>query len=332
MALKKSDNLATPVGRLVMGHPSRPRTTNDKGEPLVYKTGQQKGQPRSEYFLALAIPKGAEAQQPNGAFNWAHTPWGSVIYRAGCEFLAHAPQLPTFAWKVQDGDSTVPNKRGRRNCDTEGFPGCWVLFFSGSMPPKLCDNKGVQTPEAQIEGYIKTGYFVQVGFNCVGNESTESPGVYLNPLAVSLAGYGAEIFSGVDTQALGFGAAPLPAGASATPLAGMQLAAALPASQPIALPGMPTAVAQVPPPLSGAVQSVALPGMQSMQPATSVQLPGAGTALPPAIQPNAAFLQPVALTLPAALKPTQLAQGTIEQYRQQGYTDDQLIAAGVFTR
>lgn len=307
-----------------MGSVDRPRTTNQKGEPLIYKTGQQKGQPRVEYFMALAIPKGAETAQPHGHLNWVHTPWGAVIYKAGTDFLAHAPQLPGFAWKVADGDSVVPNKAGRKNAETEGMPGHWVLMFSGSMAPKLCDSKGVQTPEAQQPGFIKTGYYVQIGFNAAGNESTESPGVFLNPLAVSLAGYGAEIFSGVDTTAIGFGGAALPAGASATPIGGMQLAAALPATP----PGLPTAAVQVPPPLALA-QPVALPGAPSTQtiatPAQLPALPGAQTLSLPAAQPNAAFLQPV-------LRPTALATATLDAYKQAGYTEEQLIAAGVFVR
>lgn len=326
MALKKSETIASPVGRLVMGSVYQPRTTNDKGEPLVYKTGANKGQPRSEYFIALAIKKGAEIQQPHGHLNWVHTPWGAVIYKAGTDFLAHAPQLPSFAWKVADGDSTVPNKKGRRNCDTEGFPGHWVLFFSGSLAPKLCDSKGVQTPEMQVPGAIKNGYYVQVGFNAVGNESTESPGVYLNHLAVSFAGFGPEIQSGIDTQSIGFGNAALPEGASATPIGGMQLAQALPGATP-PLPGV-----GIPPP----VQPAALPG-PSLMPTAVAQLPGA------AVAPNAAFLQVAppmpALALPALATPAAPAfrmgpaagTHTYEQWRA-SYTDEQLLAAGVIVR
>lgn len=323
MSLKRSENIVTPVGRIVMGSVDRPRTTDQKGVPLVYKTGQNKGQPRSEYFIGFAIPKGPEVQQAHAHLNWVHTTWGAVIYKAGTEFLAHAGQLPGFAWKVADGDSAVPNKVGRRNCDTEGMPGHWILFFSGSVPPKLCDSKGVQTPEAQLPGYIKTGYYAQVGFNAVGNESTESPGVYLNPLAVSLAAYGPEIFSGVDTTQLGFGGAALPPGASVTPLANMNPAAAMPAPAvalpgpaAVALPGPALAVAQVPPPLPAATVA-AMPG-------PAMALPSAPTL--PSITPNAAFLQV------ATLKPTALATHTLDQYKQAGYTEEQLITAGIFVR
>jgi len=50
-------NITSPVGRIVMGSLYDPSTTDAEGKPLVVKTGPNAGQPRVNYFFALAIPK-----------------------------------------------------------------------------------------------------------------------------------------------------------------------------------------------------------------------------------------------------------------------------------
>lgn len=317
MASKASEPVTTPVARMVMGSLYKPRTTDNEGRPLVYKSGQNIGQPRKDFFFGIAIPKGAEVQQAYGKLNWAATPWGAAIYAAGTAFLAHAAQMKDFAWKVADGDSDELNSKGNALVNREGCKGCWVLFFSGTQAPRICNADGsmpLTEPDA-----IKAGYFVQVGFTAKGNDSTVKPGVYLNAIAVARSGYGEEIHTGVDTAALGFGGVALPAGASAVPLAQMGVVipgAAVPGLPP--LPGLapvPLVAAQLPPPVATVISQTPLP-------VAAAQLP------PPGITPNAAFLQPA----PVVLRPTATAQGTYEQYKAAGYTDDQMIAAGVMTR
>lgn len=391
MASKASPNFVTPVGRLVMGNLYRPRTQDGQGRPLVYKSGSKLGQPRSDIFFALAIPKGQEVTSGYGALSWVMTPWGQEIYKAGCAFMAHAPQLPSFAWKVADGDSVVPNTKGKRLADAEGCRGHWILFFTSTIAFKICNADGSQhltQPDA-----VKPGYFVQVGFNAKGNDSPDKPGIYLNPVAVALVAYGEEIQTGVDTGSLGFGQnVQLPAGASMTPL-GQLAPQNLPGTQPMMGQMAPPMMGQqmMPPPgMQGAVQpqhqqppqpgvqQLAPPmgmqpqmqqpvqgygappmGMQPQQPMMAAQpggvmpgamiagAPGAGYTAgpmgagyvngamtspsngvmqpPPGVQPNAGFLQPQQ----AVHQMTAAAQGTYEQYRQAGYTDEALRSQGL---
>ena len=250
MASKQSETIVSPVGRIIMGNLYTPRTTDGNGNPIVYKSGDKIGQPRPDFFFALAIPKGAEVAQPHGPLNWIHTPWGQKIYAAGTAFLAHAGSLPTFAWKVGDGDSVVPNSKGNKLADREGAKGHWVLYFSGTTAPRLCNADGsapLNEPDA-----ILPGYFVQVAFTVKGNDRADKPGVYLNSQAVARQAYGEVIQTGIDTASVGFGGAALPTGASAVPLAGMPTvslpgpAAALPG--PAALPVAAAPLAALPGP------------------------------------------------------------------------------------
>lgn len=342
---KPSDQVTTPVGRLVMGNLYEPRTTDMEGRPLVFKTGTKQGQPRADFFFAVAIPKGAEVSQPHQHLNWIHTTWGAAIYQAGASFLAHAASLPTFAWKVQDGDSTVPNKAGNILSQREGCKGCWVLFFAGTVPPRLCNADGSQ--QLTEPGAIKPGYYVQVCFTAVGNGSPQQPGVYLNPHAVALAGYGQEIFFGIDTKGVGFGqGVQLPAGASATPLAQLNAPVmALPGASAAPLPG--ASAAMVPAGLPG-VATVAMPALPAaMQPQVAPPMPAAiamgqvGSIQPPTsapalaqpaapalpnVQPNAAFLQPQ-VAQPQLTPAAQQAGYTLQQLLTT-YTLDQLKQAG----
>jgi len=204
--------LTTPVGRLVAGSVYNANTTDWQGAPLVTKTGPNAGQPRSEYFFAVAIPKGTEQ-------HWSQTPWGQIIYTAAVGgFPNGEPQRPDFAWKITDGDSQVPNKSGKIPAQKEGYAGHWVIGFSSAYAPGIVNADGTQQivePDA-----IKTGYYVQVAGSCEPNRNPGNPGVYMNHKFVALVGYGEEIHSGPDASTMGFGGQALPPGASATPLAG----------------------------------------------------------------------------------------------------------------
>ena len=195
-----------PVGRMIGGSLAKlfPSTDN-KGNPKL----KADGTPQMRVNFGVAILK-------NGEDHWARTPWGALIWAAGTQgFPKGEYNAPTFAWKVIDGDSQIPNKKGNRPCDQTGYPGCWVIWFSQSWLPKKTNSNGTQEltdPEA-----IQAGYYVQVYASAEPNMSTESPGVYLNPIAVALSGYGERIATDVDTTKVGFGGA-LPPGASPVPI------------------------------------------------------------------------------------------------------------------
>ena len=288
----ESTNLTTPVGRLVMGSLYKPNTTDAEGRPLLIKNGPNAGQPRSEYYFALAIPKGTEQ-------SWSQTEWGAAIYNTGVRAFPQGQyQKPDFAWKIEDGDSTIPNQKGRKNVDREGHKGHWILKFSSGNAPKVFNADGTQA--ITEPGAVKTGYYVQVNCTVAGNESSQRPGLYLNHNMVALSGYGPEIVVGPDPTSVGFGAAPLPPGASAVPTGAF-------APAPVAPPVAPAPVA---PPVAPA----------PVAPPVAVAPNPAFLAPPPPAAPPAA---PVRVMLPAA------NGASYEQLLAAGWTDAQMVQHGM---
>lgn len=319
-------NITSPVGRIVMGSLYDPSTTDAEGKPLVVKTGPNAGQPRVNYFFALAIPKGAEP-------HWAHTPWGQQIWAIGNQAHPNAAQSPAFAWKIEDGDSQIPNKKGRKPCDNEGWRGHWILKFSGGFAPKVYQQEGAGYVQVMQKDFCKPGFFVEVAFSADGNGSTSQPGVYLNHSMVCFRAYGAEISFGPDVASAGFGAAPLPAGASMTPPAGAipmpQAPAAAPAAYaPPALPGVPQIPGAAPAPLpqGGSVPMPYAPVPGAPAPIPVTPNPGFVQVPPPAPAPMAPPLAPVA----PVRQMTAAAQGvTYEAYVAAGWSDAQLVQNGL---
>jgi hypothetical protein len=277
-----------PVARVVTGNLYTPNTTDAEGNPLVIKTGPNAGQPREDYYFGIAIPKGTEQ-------HWNQTEWGSKIYQAGANaFPNDASQSPTFAWKIADGDSTVPNRVGTKPCDRVGWAGNWVVHLSSSFAPKLyTDNGNKQLLEKDA---IKCGYFVEVFGSVGGNGSSQQPGVFINHSMVNLVAYGEVINTGPDATKVGFGASggALPPGASATP--------------PAQAGGFNPGATPPPPP----AQAGATPPPPPAQPHTEILNPA-----------NAAAQQ----TPPPPPPPAQ--PDPLDAYRKAGWTDDQLRAAGM---
>ena len=326
-------NITSPVGRIVMGSLYDPSTTDAEGKPLVVKTGPNAGQPRVNYFFALAIPKGAEP-------HWAHTPWGQQIWNVGNQAFPNAAQSPAFAWKIEDGDSQIPNKKGRQPCENEGWRGHWILKFSGGFAPKVYQQEGAGYVQVMQKDFCKPGYFVEVAFSVDGNGSQSQPGVYINHSMVCFRAYGPEISFGPDVASAGFGAAPLPAGASMTPPAGAIPMPQAPAAAP-ALPGAP--VGYAPPPVPAGVPQIPGIAPAPLAPAGSVPMPYApapGAPAPIPVTPNPGFVQ-VPPPAPAPMAPppapvapvrqmTANAQGvTYEAYVAAGWSDAQLVQNGL---
>lgn len=210
-------DFTTPIGRLVYGNPATAYPVKDD------KTGQPKldaaGQPITATSFGVAIPK-------QGEQHWNQTQWGAVLWNAGNEGWGQMCQRPDFAWKVTDGDSQVPNKRGNVPCHKEGYAGHWVINFSTRISVKLFDYIHSQGAEIMQEGVIKTGHYIQVFGNAEANNknnpNVQSPGIYVNPVYVAHSAYGPEIvsISGPDVSEVGFGGGQLPPGASTTPVGG----------------------------------------------------------------------------------------------------------------
>ena len=202
-------NFTTPPGRMVGGSLYNAKTKDMNDRPLTDKLGN----PRVEYYFAIAIPKAGET-------HWAYTNWGKTIWEEGHAAFPNFASNPTFSWKISDGDSQIPNRKNKRPCDNEGWPGCWVIHFSNSFAVKIVDRTG-HTPLSQPDA-ILPGYWIQVAANVQSNKNADYPGVYVNPEIVSLQGYDTQIMlGGQDPTTVGFGQSQLPAHVSQNPVGGL---------------------------------------------------------------------------------------------------------------
>jgi len=323
-----------PEGRLIMGSLYVGSDKDSKGNLRVVKNGPNKGQPLTQFFMGVAIPK-------RGEQHWAQTEWGGKIYQAGAAAFPNIYQNPTFAWKIDDGDSQIPNKQGKKPCDIEGARGHWIVKLSSGFAPKVFaqPSPGV-FQELTEQNAVKTGYWVQVSGSVAGNGSAESPGVYLNHGMVLFVRPDAEIRQGPDAATAFAGAAVsqgLPTGLPAVPFAGAPAMPAVPA-MPVAVAMPPVAVAM--PPVAVAVPpvAVAVPPVAVAVPPNPAFLAGPGApALPAAIPPvpMAAAVPPAAPAVPAVpaepqMTPAGVASGfTYQQYRQNGWSDAQMRERGL---
>lgn len=213
-----SNEILFPVGRLVGGSMSKGRDTDYYGKPLTNKDGT----PATDYSFGVAYAK--------HGIDWRQEPWGAqMVAIAQAAFPAGQPQNPSFAWKVQDGDSAVPNKKGNPPNKNEGWPGHWVVFFSSRFAPKTLNANGVGPVDPAT---VKAGHYVEVFGEVKGNGSTESPGLFVNHTFVAHSAPGVEIQLGdaPDPTSVGFGKQALPAGATAVPESRLAAAAPAPAA------------------------------------------------------------------------------------------------------
>lgn len=290
-------SFTSPVGRLVSGDIFKGRNTDKDGRPLLFKSGPNAGQPKTEYPLGLAIHK-SDPGWP--AFE------ATLKQAAQRDFPALFPNggpctVPTFAWKFHDGDSTVPNSAGTIPNQNPGWAGCHVVFFSTMFAPSVFKrNDRGQFEQLTDPDSVKRGYYVRVAGNVKGNGEHSKPGIYINYNMVELVGYGEVLQSGANAdQAFSSAASYSPPGMTAAPVT-----TAPPPVAPVAAP--PAPVAAPPAPVA-------------------------------AVPPNPAFTQPPAPPAPVAAPPaapetlvmTPKANGQPYQtFRNAGWTDEALIAEG----
>lgn len=313
-------SITSPVGRLVAGSLYKEVTADFDGNPLKYKTGPKTGQSRVEFYFGLAVPKTKAA--------WWEEVWGQQILQVGSVAFPGSYQRKDFAWKITDGDSTELTKKNTRPCDNEGYPGHWVLNLRGGYAPKLyhlVNNEPVTLAEGDL---IKTGHYAQVYFNVEGNGNSTNPGVYLNHSMVCRCGFGPEISVGADVKSAAFGGAPLPPGASATPLAGSMPFPSVPATSagvppaPTFAPSAPAAPVASPIPVLPNPQFLQMPAPPAtgVQIASGASLPVVGASIP--APPNATIASP------SSPRYRMTQAGTREEWLAKGWTDAQLIQGG----
>jgi len=270
-----------------------------KGAPLTDK----KGNPRSEYFFALAIPKTSPEWGPF---------WQQIATLAQQSYPNGEWNKPTFKWKYINGDSP-------EQADKEAFKGCHVIKLKSSFAPRVYTKGG--TSQIVDPEQVKRGHYIRAYISIAPNLDAMYPGLYLNPNMVEFIAYGEEITSGPSGDEV-FGAAPaayVPPGASATPVGGTPLATpgGVPGgvASPPATPGAPPAGPAAPP------AGPATPGA-----------PPAGPAVPGGVQPAQDFLRGPQPPLGYVMAP-KAGNYTYAQYMQTGkWTDELLIAQGYLVK
>ncbi|MGL5729175.1 MAG: hypothetical protein ACRCYD_15145 [Plesiomonas sp.] len=179
-----------PVGRLVSGHPMEARPVTDKDDRPVMDAS---GSPVTDRYIGVAIPKAGEQ-------HWNQTEWGAKVWQAAQDPVNGYPNgefnSPTFSWKIVDGDSQVPNKKGNKPCDQEGYAGHWVVHMSTRLAYGCFHVGRYDALQAiQNKGEIKRGDYCRVFCSVKGNKPSQSPGVYVNPQLFELTRAGIEIVS-----------------------------------------------------------------------------------------------------------------------------------------
>ena len=178
-------------GRIVMGHPIKRQPMTKDGKPLVNEDGTAK----TQHFFVLAIPKGQET-------DWKQTDWGQKVVGVAMQGYRNGEiNRPNFAWKVEDGDSQVPNLKGRKNADSEGHPGHWIIKCTTQLGCP-CFPYGKYSPFDAISDItsVKCGDYYLVSIDCADNTNNgapaQTPGVYMNPMGTVFIRAGVEIMSG----------------------------------------------------------------------------------------------------------------------------------------
>ncbi len=219
------------------------------------------GEIMMEYGFGLAVMKASLAQTGAGQPGeiWA------AIHAEAMTLYPNGQIPPSFAMKYKDGD-TIDDK-GISFAQREGYSGHLVFACTTSLPIKYF--KYENGNNILINEGIKCGDYVNVQLQIKAHPAfgQGKAGLYLNPNAVQLLGYGKEIINTPSGDAI-FGTQALPQypGASAMPVA-------------------PTAGPLVPPPMG---QPFAPP--QGQQPSYQPPMPAAApqphyAVVPPAHQP-----------------------------------------------
>lgn len=182
--------------RIVSGHPMIRRQVKDqKTKEIKYQTDGKT--PREEIYVAMAVPK------TPGVADWKMTEWGRILHSAAIGgFPAGEHARPDFAYKVTDGDSTIPNKKGKKPCDQEGWPGHWIIHCKTEMGVR-CHHLGKYQAHEVIQNHneIKTGDYGRLRVDVTDNSPSQSPGIYINPVLFSLDRAGPQIISnGPDAE------------------------------------------------------------------------------------------------------------------------------------
>ena len=240
MATAKPEQIAILIegARLVKGHPITMQQKLKDDVP-VFKDAPTNLVPSMQTFFAIAVPKIAGQ-------DWKDSVWGQqIVAKAALDYPGGDYNIATFAWKVDDGDCTVPNQNGNIISEYEGYPGNWIIRCTTGFAISSF-NVGAYSPTDQIvdANAIKNGDYCNVVLQ-VGGNFAQSRGMYLNPHIFVLTRAGEAIASGTSgpSAAAFFGGA----GAAPAPLATPAATAAAPVIAPPAVTTAPPVAIVVPP-------------------------------------------------------------------------------------
>lgn len=248
------------AGRLVGGHPGRMELVKDNaGNPKMRADGTQ----QQTCYFSVAYPK----NDPAAAAFIQHL---RDVDRAAYPSM-HGPDglpFPTFSSKIEDGDSHIPNKKGKIPNQRDGWAGNWVVKYArntGDTPP-FKKHDGRQWVDVPYD-ILNVGDYIVVGGTTSPNNSADSPGMYRNVDMVGFVAHGPRIATGRSAEESLGAPPPPPPGAMATPPAPSAPMPVSPAPAPAPAPApVPAPVApppydaHMPPPPAGPQMTAAANG------------------------------------------------------------------------
>jgi len=192
-----------------------------KGKPKLDQNTKQprtnaQGEPMIEYGFGLAVPKSVLDQVGEGQPGHVWAAMHEEAYK-----LYPSKQLPPgFAMKFKDGDGV--DHKGQSYSTRQGHAGHIVLACTTTIPIKWFKYENGQN--ILVNEGIKCGDYVNVQLQIKSHPAMGQgkAGLYLNPMAVQLIGYGEAIVNAPSGDQIFGGAAPVaPQGATEMPTAPM---------------------------------------------------------------------------------------------------------------
>lgn len=273
--------------------------------PKLNKMGEQ----MKEFGFGLAVDKNllqqAGPDQPGHIWTAMHEEAGK-LYPGG--------QIPPgFSMKYKDGDGM--DHQGQPFAKREGHAGHIVLSLTTSLSIKFFKWENAQN--IQVNEGIKCGDYVNVQVQVKAHPAIGQgkPGLYLNPMAVQLMGYGAEIINAPSgDQIFGLDKPPMPTGATDIPTVANPTAQLIPA--PVAAPAAPhhaVLPANLQPAPAPMPQTAAAPPAPAPITAAAVPVPVSTAAAPAVMRSHvpAPAPMPVAGSLPVVPSTTAPGPGPL---------------------
>jgi hypothetical protein len=261
-----------------MGSLTEKETKDFDGKPIPAE--------KQAYFFGVAIPKNAPGLNELIGQLWQMAATDYAQVPLVMNQINQGLAARDFAWKISDGDvQTFDQKTGQPRTIPDYLKGTMILKFRTQFEIGAWDAiNGVEIPRSNI----KVGDYIDVAFNATTNGKMDlTAGIYLNPVALRLLGYGPSISHTVSAASAFAGRdVVVPQGASTMPQGGMPQGYAAPQGGMPQGNGMPPAQGGMPqgngtPPAQGgmpqgyAASQGGMPGPAGAYPTTASLAPQA---------------------------------------------------------